>query len=88
MSYSLEIRDRLYRLFKKLEKKDKRMLRIINKKVQEIIQDPHHYKPLRAPLQHKRRVHVGRHFVLIFSINEKARALILEEFAHHDEAYH
>ena len=87
MSFEIEVRDHLYKLFEKMKKKERQKLGIINKKVKEIIKDPHRYKPLKAPMQHLRRVHVGGSFVLIFSIDEKRKTVILEEFAHHDEAY-
>ncbi len=85
--FSLEIRNNLYRLFNKMEKRDRQKLEIINKKVKEIIDNPYRYKPLKAPMQHMRRVHIAGSFVLIFSINENTKTIVLEEFAHHDEAY-
>ena len=87
MTYNLEMRDHLYKLFKKMEKKDRQKLEIINKKVREILEDPHRYKLLKAPMQHMYRVHIGSSFILIFSINEKMKSVTLEDFAHHDEAY-
>lgn len=87
MTYTLEIRNDLYKLFKKMKKKERQKLEIINKKVNEILEDPHRYKPLKAPMQHMYRVHIGGSFVLIFSINEKTKSVILEDFAHHDEIY-
>ena len=87
MMYNLEMRDYLYKLFNKMEKKDRQKLEIINKKVKEILEYPYRYKPLKAPMQHMYRVHIGSSFVLIFSINEKTKSVILEDFVHHDEAY-
>ena len=87
MSYNLEMRNHLYKLFKKMEKKERQTLGTINKKVKEILEDPHRYKPLKAPMQHMYRVHIGGSFVLIFSVDEKAKSVVLEDFVHHDEAY-
>ncbi len=87
MSYEVEIRDHLYELFEKMKKKERQKLEIINKKVKEISEEPYRYKPLKAPMQHMRRVHIAGSFVLIFSADEKRKTLILEEFTHHDEAY-
>ena len=87
MTYSLEMRDHLFTLFKKMEKKERQKLEIINKKVKGILEDPHRYKSLKAPMQHMYRVHIGGSFVLIFSIDEKTKSVILEDFVHHDEAY-
>lgn len=85
MTYFLEIAEDLNKQFSKLAKRDKTLFQALTKKVQEIRENPHHYKPLRAPLQNKRRVHVGGSFVLIFSINENTVRLL--EFEHHDKAY-
>jgi len=63
MVYSLEIADNLNKTFGKLAKKDKTTLQAINKKVNEILENPYHYKPLRAPMQNKRRVHISGSFV-------------------------
>jgi len=87
MSYEIEIRDHLYKIFKKMKKKERQKLEIINRKIKGIKEDPTRYKQLKAPMQHLRRVHIAGSFVLIFSIDEKRKTVILEEFAHHDEAY-
>ncbi|MDD2353283.1 MAG: type II toxin-antitoxin system mRNA interferase toxin, RelE/StbE family [Atribacterota bacterium] len=73
--------------FKKFRKKDKDLLHLINRKVQDILNDPHRFKPLRRPLQNKRRVHVGGSFVLIYQINEKEKIITLLDFDHHDNIY-
>jgi len=86
-AYNLEIRDHLYKLFKKMGRKERLKLELINKKVKKILEDPHLYKPLKAPMQHMYRVHIGGSFVLIFSINKKAKSVALEDFVHHYEAY-
>ena len=57
--YKLAIKESLDNKFKKQEKKDKEMLRLIDRKVQDILEDPYRFKALRKPLQNKRRVHVG-----------------------------
>jgi len=57
------------------------------KKAEEILQNPQHYKNLRAPLQHLKRVHVADHFVLIFSVDENTKKVCLEDFDHHDKIY-
>lgn len=87
MAYSLEVAEGLNRIFGKLAKKDKATLQATNKKVAEILNNPYHYKPLRAPLQNKRRVHISGSFVLIFKIDEERKVVQLLEFEHHDNAY-
>ncbi|QII11278.1 hypothetical protein KsCSTR_18990 [Candidatus Kuenenia stuttgartiensis] len=56
--YKLATKESLDKKFKRLQKKDKEMLRLINRKVQEILADPYRFKPLKKPLQNKQRVHV------------------------------
>ena len=87
MAYSLEIAEELHKIFTKLAKKDKVTLEAINKKVSEILENPYHYKPLKAPMQNKRRVHISGSFVLIFIIEEEIKTVKLLEFEHHDKAY-
>lgn len=85
--YKLAVKESLDKKFKKLQKKDKEMLRLINRKVQDILEDPYRFKPLRKPLQNKRRVHVGGSFVLIYEVNEKEKVVTLLDFDHHDNIY-
>ena len=53
----------------------------------QILADPHHFKPLRAPLQNLRRVHLEGSYVLVYSIDEKNRLVVIEDYAHHDKIY-
>jgi len=87
MVYSLEVGEELNKVFDKLAKRDKVTFGAINKKVNEILENPYHYKPLRAPMQNKRRVHIAGSFVLIFKIDEDKKVVQLLEFEHHDKAY-
>lgn len=80
--YTLTIKESLDKKFKKLQKKDKEILRLIERKVQEILAAPYRFKPLRKPLQNKRRVHVAGSFVLIYE-----ELVTLLDFEHHDNVY-
>ena len=84
--YNLEIRKSVDEIFRKLAKKDKISFEYINKKILEIRENPHHFKPLRKPLQNFRRVHIGN-YVLVYSINEVTKTIIIERYKHHDEVY-
>jgi len=84
--YNLEIRESLDKLFRKLSKKDKVSFEYINKKIMEIRENPYHFKPLKKPLQNYRRVHIGN-YVLVYSINEATKTVIIERYKHHDEVY-
>ena len=85
--YRLAVKENLDKKFKKLQKKDKEMLRIIERKVQDILEDPYRFKPLRKPLQNKRRVHIAGSFVLIYEIDEEGKIVTLLDFDHHDNVY-
>ena len=85
--YSLETKNNLDEKLKKLYKKDRKKYEIIIKKAEEVIKNPHHYKNLRAPLQFLKRVHIDKHFVLTFSVDEKTKTVTLEDFDHHNKIY-
>ncbi|MDI6755045.1 MAG: type II toxin-antitoxin system mRNA interferase toxin, RelE/StbE family [Thermodesulfobacteriota bacterium] len=85
--YRLAIKEKLDKKFKKLQKKDKEILQLIERKVQDILEDPYQFKPLRKPLQNKRRVHIGGPFILIYEINEEEKRITLFDFDHHDNVY-
>jgi len=85
--YSYELRRSVEKIFFKLAKRDQKQLKIIEKKIAEIAQDPHRYKNLRGPLQRFKRVHIDKSFVLLFSIDEKNKKVIVENYDHHDDIY-
>jgi len=85
--YSYELRKSVEKIFFKIIKKNTKQIIIIEKKINEIIQNPHHYKNLRKPLQHLKRVHIGKSFVIVFSIDEQNKKVIIEEYNHHDTIY-
>lgn len=85
--YSLAVRPELDKKLKKLVKKNRKQYEIIMKKAGEILHNPQHYKNLRAPLQHLKRVHIGGNFVLAFSVDENTKMVTLEDFEHHDRIY-
>jgi YafQ family addiction module toxin component len=84
--YDVEIREHLDKAFRKLAKKDSVQMEAVSKKVVEIAGNPHAYKPLRFPLAGLRRVHIGS-YVLLFSIDEARKTIVLEDYEHHDRVY-
>lgn len=87
MSHKLKIEKRVFKLFKKLSKRNKILLEIINRKIERILDNPEQFKPLRAPLQNKRRVRIGKSFVLIYSFDKKTNTVFILDFDHHDRVY-
>jgi len=60
---------------------------IIHRKIEKTLSDPHRYKNLRQPLQHLKRVHVGKKVVLVLSVDEEEHLVIIEDYDHHDNIY-
>ena len=60
---------------------------IILKKMSEILDDPHHYKPLQHDMKGLQRVHIDKSFVLVFEIIEAEKKVIFLDFDHHDNIY-
>lgn len=87
MIYTLYYRPNIDKIFRNLAKKNPKKLEIISKKLEKIVQNPHRYKNLRYPLNNWKRVHIDRHFVLTFSIDEDTKTVILEDYEHHEKIY-
>ena len=82
----MELDEEVFKTFKKLAKKDKTQLEAIKKKIDQILDDPLQFKPLKHPLEGLRRVHIG-HFVLIYEVLEESKTVRVLTYKHHDEAY-
>ncbi len=85
--YNYEVKPELQRILNKLFKKDRKMYEAVMKKIEEIIQNPYHYKPLKYDLAGERRVHIMKSFVLKFEINENTKIVSFIFFGHHDEVF-
>ena len=85
--YSYKYSEKFKSILEKLYKKDTLTYERILKKVEEIINsDPEHYKNLRFPLQHLKRVQI-REKVLVFNFDKKNKLILFENFEHHDKIY-
>ena len=84
--YALETRDHVDKIFKKLTKRNHSQMELIAKKIEEILDDPHRFKPMHFPLAGMRRTHIGS-FVILFSIDEQRKTVVIEDYAHHDRVY-
>jgi|TARA_B100001971_G_C17665639_1_gene274985 YafQ family addiction module toxin component len=85
--YSLQIDEGLMKKLDKLRKKNRKQVEIILKKADEVVKDPHRYKNLRAPLNMWNRVHIDKHFVLVYSVDDSRKVVTLEDYNHHDVIY-
>lgn len=85
--YVLALRPKLDEKLSKLRRRDRKRFEIIMGKAGEIVLNPQHYKNLSAPLQRWKRVHIDKHFVLAFSVDENTKTVTLEDCDHHDKIY-
>jgi YafQ family addiction module toxin component len=85
--YRYSIEKRLKAKLKRLHKKNKKLYDVVLKRVEEIINNPAHYKPLRYDLKGMRRIHLEKSFVLVFEIDEEERMVRFLDLGHHDEIY-
>ncbi|MBI4016382.1 MAG: type II toxin-antitoxin system RelE/ParE family toxin [Candidatus Aenigmarchaeota archaeon] len=87
MSYSLEVKLSCQESITKLCKKNPVLQEALCRKIQQIILNPDHYKPLKYELAGERRVHILKSFVLKFEVDETNKTVTLMTFSHHDDAY-
>ena len=87
MIYEIGIKPSCQRSIRKLCKKNPVLENILKGKMEEAVQNPYRYKPLRHGLAGERRVHIMKSFVLKFEIDESRKSVVFLFFGHHDEAY-
>jgi len=89
--FDFNLSDELRFIIKKLIKKDKKKVEIINKKIKEIInsnkQSIQHYKNLRHDLKDYKRVRIDKSFVLAFKVDVLNNFILFVDFDHHDKIY-
>ena len=71
---------------KKLFKRDRLRYERIIKKISEILEEPHHYKPLGNILTGVFRVHIDP-FIVTFKVDEINKIVKFLDFDHHDNIY-
>jgi YafQ family addiction module toxin component len=84
--YSLEVVEKVDRIFEKLQKKDLSQFDALCRKITDILENPERFKPLKSPMQHMRRVHIGS-FVLVYDIDEVRKVVTIRRYEHHDNVY-
>lgn len=87
MAYNIEIHPKCQDAIRKLCKKNPEMEKALRKKMQEVLENPQHYKPLKYDLAGEKRVHIMKNFVLKFEVYENTKTVRFIFFGHHDEAY-
>ena len=84
MKFKTKFTPQFGKQLKKLKRRDKILLLRLKKKILEISENPHHYKPLKNILKGTRRAHLDP-FIIIFEIADDS--IIFHYVSHHDEAY-
>ena len=87
MIFSYIIHPKCKKEINKLCKRNPVLRKILENKINEIIQNPSHYKPLKYELAGERRVHILKSFVLKFEIDNIQKVVKFLVFEHHDNAY-
>ena len=87
MSYAIEIKPSCKESITKSCKKNPVLKKALENRMNEVVGNPQHYKPLRYDLAGERRVHILKSFVLKFEVNEREKTLVFIAFEHHDNAY-
>ncbi len=89
--FDFDLTDELKLIIRKLVKKDKKKVEIINRKIKEIINSNkdsiNHYKNLRHDLSDYKRVHIDRNFVLVFKVDLFNNFILFVDFDHYDKVY-
>lgn len=83
--YTIQIKPSVDKIFSKLKKKNPKQLDIIFKKIEQIVINPYHFKPLCGDMHGARRVHIDKHFVLVYEIGGTIIRII--DYNHHDNIY-
>jgi len=87
MIYQFTFTSSCEKMIDKACRKNPILKKALDKKINQIIQNPSHYKPLKYDLAGERRVHILKNLVLKFEIDENEKKVIFIFFGHHDEAY-
>tara|TARA_Y100000310_G_C20697905_1_gene827075 strand:- start:5331 stop:5609 length:279 start_codon:yes stop_codon:yes gene_type:complete len=89
--WTFEYSEILTRKLKKLKKKDLNQFRIVMKKRDDVKEkiplNPNYFKNLRYDLSEFKRVHIDKHFVLIFKVDKERRIVRFMDYDHHDKIY-
>lgn len=89
--FSFDLSNELKIKIRKLAKKDKKRVQLLNKKIRQIINNDVYsidrFKNLRYDLKQFKRVHIDKSFVLIFKVDKKNKFILFEDLDHHDNIY-
>lgn len=85
--YNKEIKPSCLKDIEKLCKKNPVLADALENKMNEILKNPQHFKPLKYDLAGEKRVHIMKSFVLKYEVDENTKTVTFIFFGHHDEAF-
>ena len=85
--YTIDSTNKFKKITKKLFKKDPNQLKALEKKANEILENPYRFKPLTGKLTGIYRVHIMKSFVLTYEVLEKEKIVKFLDYDHHDKIY-
>jgi len=89
--FDFNLSDELKLVIKKLLKKDKKRVIILNKKIKEIINNNEttidRYYNCSYDLKEYKHVHIDKSFVLLFKIEKKNNFILFAKLGHHDDFF-
>ncbi len=91
MPLEFDFSDKLRKIMDALRRKDPKKAEIIRRKAREIVSCDElsiaRYKNLRHGLKGRKRVHIGKSFVLTFKYDQARNFILFLDFDHHDNIY-
>ena len=89
--FNFDLSDELKFKIRKLAKKDRKRVEIINKKIKEVINSDlesiKHYKNLKYDMKEFKRVDIDSSFVLTFKVDLQNKFILFADLDHHDNIY-
>lgn len=89
--FNYDLSDELKLLIRKLLKKDKKRVIILNKKIKEIsnnnLKTIDRYHNCKYDLKEYKHTHIDKSFVLLFKVTKEKNHIIFAKLRHHDEIF-
>ncbi len=91
MTFKITMTKELSFMLENLSKRNRQLGMEIRKKMEQICAldevSIDHFKNLKHGLSDWKRVHVGKSFILFFTVYKKEGIVLFQKLAHHDDAY-
>ncbi|RLE43940.1 addiction module toxin RelE [Candidatus Woesearchaeota archaeon] len=89
--FEFDLTDELRFVIKKLVKKDKKRVEILNKKIKEVINNDSdsidRYSNCLYDLKEFKHLHIDKSFVLLFKVDKKKNFILFARLGHHDDFF-